>query len=119
MRMNVRYLRISTWALAALLVLTACAGPSERSQTSGSAPGGQPEATRGAPKVLTIAVQRELKDFARFTGAAYGGGQPGSGNSQVAKIAHNYLADERRGTGVMVPQIAAELPSVEKGTWVI
>src|SRR3954464_13834784 len=118
--MKVDRVRASIWGLVMVLALTACARRSERAQSGGSATGGSADVGRGTPKVLTIAVQRELKDFARFTGSAYGGGQPGSGNSQVAKIAHNYLAIERpRGSGVMTPQIAAELPSVEKGTWVI
>ena len=59
--------------------------------------------TSRGPKVLTLAVQRELKGFAKFTGAAAGGGNPGAGNSQVAKIGHSYLALEDE-TGTFVPQ---------------
>jgi peptide/nickel transport system substrate-binding protein len=66
--------------------------------------------------MLTLAVQRELKGFAKFTGAAAGGGNPGAGNSQIAKLGHSYLALDD-GTGTFIPQLAFELPSVEKGTW--
>jgi len=97
------------------LILTSACGP-------GSAPsqGGGGEASSAAnrgPKTLTVAVQRELKGFAKFTGVAAGGGNPGAGNSQVAKIAHNYLALEGENSGTFVPQLAFELPSVDKGTW--
>jgi peptide/nickel transport system substrate-binding protein len=101
--------------LLLVLLLVACVPQAERSVSDIPAPE-RAEAPR-SPKVLTIAVQRELKDFARFSGAAYGGGQPGSGNNQVAKIAHNYLAVSRSGVGSITPQLATELPSVERGTW--
>jgi ABC-type transport system substrate-binding protein len=68
-------------------------------------------------KTLTIGVQRELKGFAKFTGVGAGGGNPGAGNSQVAKIGHAYLAVAMESDGDFRPQLAFELPSVEKGTW--
>ena len=111
------YRSFSALSLAVVLLGAACAPQTNRAGSGPSSPS-QAEAPR-APKVLTIAMQRELKDFTRFSGTAFGGGQPGSGNNQIAKIAHNYLAFEERGTGVIEPQLAAELPSVEKGTWLI
>ena len=100
---------------AVVLAAGACA-PAAPSATTG---GGQAvSSTSRGPKVLTLAVQRELKGFAKFTGAAAGGGNPGAGNSQVAKIGHSYLALEDE-TGTFVPQLAYELPSVAKGTWTI
>jgi hypothetical protein len=54
--MNVRNFRQWTWALIALMVLTACATPSDRAQSGGVDASSQREAVRGAPKILTIAV---------------------------------------------------------------
>jgi peptide/nickel transport system substrate-binding protein len=109
-------IRVFPWLVAIAVLAAACtpAGPS-RSTASDSAPrapGGD-----GPRKSLTIAVQRELKSFARFTGAAAGGGSPGAGNNAVAKIAHNYLGVREGNLRVIHPQLALELPSVERGTW--
>src|SRR5438874_13095881 len=101
-------------ALAALLS-GACA-PTTAPGAGGAS--SQPGATAKGPKLLTLAVQRELKGFAKFTGAAAGGGNPGAGNSQVAKIGHAYLALDD-GTGTFIPQLAFDLPSVSEGTWTI
>jgi peptide/nickel transport system substrate-binding protein len=70
--------------------------------------------------VLTLAVQRELKGWAKFTasGGGAGGGNPGAGNNQIAKIGHSYLALEDE-TGTYIPQLAYEVPSIAKGTWVV
>lgn len=106
---------ILTWTLAVVALASACA-PARPSSES-SAPVDDPSATTSRFKLLTVAVQRELKNFARFTGAAAGGGSPGAGNNQVAKIAHAYLALETENTGVFLPHLAYDLPSVEKGTW--
>ncbi len=99
---------------ATALLLTACA-PGPQTTGSGGSETNASEAT-SQPKTLTIAAKRELKNFARFTGAAAGGGSPGSGNGQIAKIGHNYLA-VREGNGPYLPQLARELPSVDAGTW--
>ena len=101
---------------AAVVAATGAGAPAVPNASTG---GGQSasSASRG-PKVLTLAVQRELKGFAKFTGVAAGGGNPGAGNSQVAKIGHSYLALEDE-TGTFIPQLAFELPSVAKGTWTI
>src|SRR5438045_2742108 len=93
----------------------ACAPAAPSAPTSGGFSVSSP--SRG-PKVLTLAVQRELKGFAKFTGVAAGGGNPGAGNNQVSKIGHAYLALEDA-TGTFIPQLAYELPSVAKGTWMI
>lgn len=110
--------RGASWLLVSLALTTLVAGacaPATAPGSGGSA--ASTEASRG-PKTLTLAVQRELKGFAKFTGVAAGGGNPGAGNSQVAKIGHSYLALEDE-TGTFIPQLAFELPSVAKGTWVI
>jgi peptide/nickel transport system substrate-binding protein len=97
-----------------VLVAGACA-PAVAPSSSG---GASTTASSQGPKVLTLAVQRELKGFAKFTGVAAGGGNPGAGNNQISKIGHSYLALEDE-TATFVPQIAFDLPSVEKGTWKI
>lgn len=96
-----------------LLVTSACA-PSAAPPSSGG--GAAAVSSSRGPKTLTLAVQRELKGFAKFTGVAAGGGNPGAGNNQVSKIGHSYLALEDE-TGTFVPQLAFELPAVENGTW--
>lgn len=102
------------WAVVAAVLLSCAPQPSRTDLRVGDAPRA---AESSAPKVLTIAVSRELKNFARFTGVTAGGGSPGSGNNQVAKIAHNYLAVREGNIGAWQPQLAAELPSLDRGTW--
>ena len=75
---------------AVILVLSACG--TQNPSGSGSGSTGGDSQNSGQQKTLVIGATRELKNFARFTGAAAGGGSPGSGNNQIAKIAHNYLA---------------------------
>ena len=99
----------------AFLVLTAC-GP-QAPGYSGAGSGGSDSQATATQKTLVIGATRELKNFARFTGAAAGGGSPGSGNNQIAKIAHNYLAVKQGNIGGWAPQVAVSLPSVEDGTW--
>jgi ABC-type transport system substrate-binding protein len=95
----------------ALLVSMACATPTSRSD--GAA--GQAPSAPVAPKILTISYQARLANFAHFTGAGAAGGNIASGNNNVARIAHNYLAFDDQ--GVFRPQIALGLPSVADGTW--
>src|SRR5437763_14124143 len=106
---------ILLWIAIVLVVSGACAPAAPSAPTGGDQSVSSP--SRG-PKVLTLAVQRELKGFAKFTGVAAGGGNPGAGNNQVSKIGHAYLALEDA-TGTFIPQLAYELPSVAKGTWTI
>src|SRR5437870_5197690 len=88
--------------------VAACAPPAARTGQAPTAP--QPE-SRG-PKVLTIAIQTELKGFIRdYSGETAGIG----GVSQPPPIVHNYLVADN-GMGEFVPMIATEKPSVNKGT---
>src|SRR6266545_54183 len=81
-----------SFGIAVAVVATGACAPATPNASTG---GGQSaSSTSRGPKVLTLAVQRELKGFAKFTGVAAGGGNPGAGNSQVAKIGHSYLALE-------------------------
>jgi ABC-type transport system substrate-binding protein len=103
-----------------LLITVVLAGACSPSVAPSSAPSAGPSADASrVAKSLTIGVQRELQGFAKFTGIVAGGGSPGAGNNQVAKLAHAYLALETETSGVFAPQLAFELPSVEKGTWVV
>src|SRR4029453_2383960 len=66
----------------------------------------------GAPKVLRIVASRKFSTFAQFTGVA----TSSSTETEVRNIVHDFLvvADEN---GVYQPQLAVEVPSLEKGTW--
>ncbi len=108
--------RLLTWLALTILVAGGCAAPGA-GQSTGLPDGARDTGSEAPRKSLTIAVQRELKSFARFTGLAAGGGSPGAGNNAVAKIAHNYLAVREGSLRVFHPQLALELPSVERGTW--
>ncbi|MBM2811204.1 MAG: hypothetical protein HW416_1963 [Chloroflexi bacterium] len=98
-------MNISIIALTVLLLGSACA--------PGSAPAtaSQPDAQAGAPKVLTLAIARELDvwnlDLSR--------GTRGGGIDLLSTIAHNYLVAEDGFS--WVPELAVEQLSVEKGTW--
>jgi peptide/nickel transport system substrate-binding protein len=108
-------MRRRTWPVLIAIVtltLTAC-GPAVPQASDGATVSSE----SGPPKTLILAVQRELKGFAKFTGVAAGGGNPGAGNNQIAKIGHAYLALEVENSGTFAPQLAFELPSIEKGTW--
>ncbi len=91
--------------------LVACAHP--QSQTTGltasTGEGGK------APKVLTIAIQTELKGFLiDYTQESKGIG----GVSQPPPIVHNYLVADN-GLRVFFPQLALEQPAVDRGTWLL
>jgi peptide/nickel transport system substrate-binding protein len=106
------------WAMVMLCALVAACAPAAQP----SAPASQSSAPQGAsgattvasrgPKVLTIAFRQELLSFGDFTGL----GSSGGGNRIIRGIAHNYLSIQDD-TYAWRPQLATELPSVEKGTW--
>jgi peptide/nickel transport system substrate-binding protein len=104
----------SAWryVLATLaLALAACVAPAGR---TGTEPDSSGEVSRG-PKVLTIAIQTELKGFVRdYTGETSGIG----GVSQPPQIVHNLLVADN-GMGIYTPVLATEKPAVDKGTWVL
>lgn len=95
---------------AAALSLSAC--------TPGAAPGSvQPggpgvQVAPAAPKVLTIAIRQEAATIEGFTGE--GGSSGGAG--EVKFMVHGHLA-VRDSVDAVRPQLAVELPSIEKGTW--
>ena len=94
-------------ALQLVLITAAACSPALQ-----PGPGDAPGSETGAPKVLTIAIQREPQTFGTFVGSQGSAGP----TTHVAQIVHNYLAIENE-RGVRQPQLAVDLPSVEKGTW--
>jgi peptide/nickel transport system substrate-binding protein len=107
MRTTIRGFFLGTLAAS----LAACA-PAPGIRESAPAAG---DASSRAPKVLTIAIQSELKGFIiDYTQESRGIG----GVSQPPPIVHNYLVSDN-GMGVFAPQLAVEQPSVDKGTWVL
>jgi peptide/nickel transport system substrate-binding protein len=102
--------RLLTTMLAAVLVtLTAC-GPGSGALRAGD--GTQAGQVRpSGPKILTIAAQREPSDLGSFTGTS---GIRGANTASVIVHASLTSEDERE---ARQPELAAELPTVDRGTW--
>ncbi len=96
----------------ALAVWTSCApaaGPGPRGETS---PGEGDQAL--PPKTVVIGIQREPHSLNQnITG---GGSLTAGGASNVPRILHDNLAVPS-GMAAYEPRLAAEMPSVERGTW--
>jgi len=75
----------------------------------GSAPAAAPQ----APKNLTIGIATELGSFGDFAG----GGGSGGGCGECRAFAHDHLTELRPGDGVVEARLAAEVPSLDAGTW--
>jgi peptide/nickel transport system substrate-binding protein len=99
--------------LLAVVLATACAPQAQ--QTQPSAPTAAPAAQ--GPKVLTIAMEADPKIIGPDL-LPTGVGGSGSGGNDVRPIVHDVLSIESP-PGNFRPQMAAEFPSVEKGTWKI
>ena len=108
--MSGRRLPLATPALAVLLILVACTPQPQSPGASDSPPQAAAPQAR-APKILTIAAQREPTTFEGYTEQ---GIQSGAGIAM--DIAHNVLV-VRNDQNAYVPQLAVEQLSVEKGTW--
>lgn len=102
--------RMLNGALAVLLVLLGACAPQADGRQSGAGTR-QEDAPPVAPKVLTIAAQREPSDLGSFTGTS---GIRGANTAAV--IVHNSLSAENE-QEARHPELAVELPSVERGTW--
>lgn len=91
-------------------LLSACVPSPDRAS---DVPGADGASRATTTKVLTLATQIEP---VLFNEELAGGGSPGGGREQPLQIAHNYLvvSNERN---VIQPQLAAEVISVEQGTW--
>jgi peptide/nickel transport system substrate-binding protein len=96
--------------VAAMILLTACAPAARPSGESGAAAGGATPS--GAPKLLTIALNREP---ATMQGFVSGGSSSSRGNTE-ADFVHSQLvvpdADD-----VLHPRLATEVPSFETNSW--
>jgi len=90
--------------LALVIIVSACATP----PTPGLSPGGA--TTPSAPKTLTIALEDEPLNLATLldTGSSSAG--------EIRHVVHSRLAknDDR---GNVLPELATELPSQDRGTW--
>jgi peptide/nickel transport system substrate-binding protein len=94
-----------------IFLVAACAPQAGRGPAAGSATG-QDEAQR-PPKVLTLAIQNELKGFVHeltLENARVGGVR------QPKPIVHNLLTVEND-RAQFLPELAVEQISIEKGTW--
>ena len=100
----------SPLALVFLLSFAAACSPIAPGQSGGASGQSQPS----GPKTMTIGILREPATIDGFTGE--GGSRGGAGDT--ASLLHNLLTvqdpyDQDQ------PQLATELPSVEKGTWLL
>src|SRR5262245_8033625 len=103
--------RVLTLIVAlATIPLAACAAPPSTARPSGVGP---EAAAAGPPKVLVLGL---LAEPAGFNAQLVQGTGGIGGNDQVLPIAHNYLMIQNRALAY-VPQLAAEEPSVDRGTW--
>src|SRR4051812_23697666 len=106
--------RLAPTVVGVLLLVAACspsAGPARaRDQASAPAPTAQPR----QPKTLTIALQGEPAALDLLLGGDVGG-SPGAEMS-LALTEHLSQYDNK---GNIFPQLATDLPSLEKGTWVL
>jgi peptide/nickel transport system substrate-binding protein len=93
--------------LSLLLVSAACAAP------AGQQPGSGPSTERPvAPKTLTIGIRHALPDFGGLTRTA---GTSAANVPPIVQDGLNYTDYE----GLVHPLLAAEMPSIERGTWKI
>lgn len=100
-------MRSRLFAVCAVIVLLPGCAPAAPGQPGAAAQLAPPR----AQKTLVIAENREPAHIEGFTGA---GGAGGAGT--ILNIVHNNLARENENE-VYIPELAVELPSVEKGTW--
>ena len=100
----------------ALVMLGSCTGVSQPALTPASTPSSGPPTTSElvapAAKLLRIGVQREPRDGI----IAFAGNQRAGGAHNARDIAHNDLVITNEG-GELEPQLAAEVVSVDRGSW--
>lgn len=113
MRMATR--QVLFLAPAALVLLSVACG-FQQTPTQGVGASARQGASSGAPKILTVAINREPVSFFAFGDAGGGTGSGEGGLHNPPKIAHDSLV-RQNDKGVFEPRLAAEGISVEKGTW--
>ena len=102
-----------TLLMLVTVILSACAPAAPRTETP-SAPGAPVASAPATPKTVTIGIQREPHTMDQNISG--GGSLTAGGASNVPPILHNSLS-VNSGSGGFVAQLAAEMPSVERGTW--
>jgi peptide/nickel transport system substrate-binding protein len=101
-------------ALCGVLALAACAAPAAPTGTSGGA-SSSAASSSSSPKRLTIAIRSDPKALsAKLNSAAGAGGAPGA--AEIEQMLNDGLAVETK-AGVLEPQLAEAVPSVENGLW--
>src|SRR4051794_13932724 len=93
------------------LLFSACAAPSGSSPAPVESRGAPARDGATAPKTITIAVSREIE----FLVHGFGGGE-GADATAVRSISNDLLVEQNE-TGNWVPSVAAEMISLENGTW--
>src|SRR5438132_6530493 len=95
-------------AVAAALTLLAACTPR---QDATAPPGAGSTLVPAVPKVLTVGRMREPVAIESFLGGI-------SGAQEVRDFVHSYLVQQNY-RDETIPQLAAELPAVDRGTWVV
>src|SRR5437764_3452915 len=103
-------LRRTIFALLSLVTVAACAPQVEPGRSSGAQP--DPAAPSKANKTLTVVIQAEPVAFIRNLHV----GIQGDVGREAQYVMHDTL-DAEMEFEVYIPQLAQELPSIEKGTW--
>src|SRR5687767_2672500 len=103
---------ISAFIPCAVLLLS-CAPPSPQAQTAGQAGENQPSAVPSRPKILTIGSLSKAATIDGYTGE--GGTRSGADFLPLV----NDMLTVLDPAGRVQPQLAVEVPSLEKGTWQI
>lgn len=97
-----------------MLLVAACSPAQRPSDAAVGSPDGQQSS---GPKSVTVAIQGEPASFdGDLTGAA--GDRNLGGVTNVRYIVHDLLV-ARTGAQSYEPRLAAEAPTVEKGTWIV
>src|SRR4051812_36000215 len=100
-------MRAAVLGCLTIVAIAACAPPPAGRATRSEATSGN-----SAPKVLTVAVNKEPFTIQGFT---QGGASSGRGNTE-SNFVHNQLVVQDDGDALR-PQLAVEVPSIERGTW--
>ena len=108
--MNRRQLIVTAVFLTTLVAACAPAQPRSTEGIAAGAPGQRP----ATPKTLTIAVENEPKALAAGFGDP--SADKASGNLRLALSQRLATYDDR---GELLPMLAVELPSQERGTWLL
>jgi peptide/nickel transport system substrate-binding protein len=105
----------TTWLAVLLMLLVGCAGPASTPTTSRPGAGPEQSATQAQRKALTIVIPADINALVGQVGLAGINAQ----SSNYAKEFINTFVTMTNHERSPHPMIAVELPSIEKGTWVV